>query len=458
MSALSIYHSLLAPNSRVKPTITHANAALNVCAKNNDMDALWGIAARLPHAGPGAANNYTFTTILNAMRQNALISKKETGDEGSKGHEAILQQGRTLWADVIDRWRRGDLHIDEELVCAMGRLLLIGERPRDWDDILSLVQQTMNIPRFSPRLGTISTPRMESPSLSGKNDWKDVGNVDDLFDDPPKTPMVRGAPASQTTSSLVYAAPGRNTLSLIMSACLSIGQRRVGSGYWELLTDSRSYNVVPDQDNKHSYLRILRQARAARDAVDFVRVEMAETPALAKTYRIAMSTCLRSIGVARQDDVTAVKAANELFEIMKERLCDVDVTTLRQYVELLKTVDSADIVPMVKGIQLLTGDKASADRKFAEYEKLIREAHSSEERTTIRDILRNIIAILDRTIQRGADDTLIVPYRSFKNNFNRLLAKLGEDDPVSEAPSDVRLLSAYRHKGPQLIRSRARHL
>lgn len=458
VSALSIYHSLFAPNSRVKPTITHTNAALNVCARNNDMDALWGIAARIPPTGPGAANNYTFTIILNAMRQNALISKTETGAESGTIQEAVLQRGRTIWADVIDRWRRGDLHVDEELVCAMGRLLLVGERPRDWDDVFSLVQQTMNIPRMSRRLGTASAPRIESPSYNGDNGWKDLGTADNLFDSAPKTPMVRGAPVSQSSSSLAYATPGRNTLSLVISTCLSLTQRRLASAYWDLLTDPRSYNVVPDHDNKHTYLRILRQARAARDAVEFVRVEMTDKPALAKTYRIAMSTCLRSLGVARQDDVTAVKAANDLFETMGERLREVDVTTLRQYVELLKSVDSTDINTIVKAIQLLVGDKASGERKFAEYEKLLRDADSSEERTTIRDIFRNIIAVLDRTIRRGADDTLIKRYRSFKNNFNQLLAKVDEDDQVSEGSSTARPLSTLHERDSQLPHTRTRDL
>jgi hypothetical protein len=171
--ALSVYHSLSAPNSRVEPSIIHTNAALRVCARALDMDALWGIAGKIPESGPQAANATTYLTIINAVRQNLLLDppKGETAEETAERRERGIVEGRRLWEGIVARWRNADLKIDEELVCGMGRLLLIGSRPRDWDDVLSLLEQTMDIPRLVPRLGTpgreaAGLPRIKHPGTS----------------------------------------------------------------------------------------------------------------------------------------------------------------------------------------------------------------------------------------------------------------------------------------------------
>lgn len=61
-----------------------------------------------------------------------------------------MEDGRKLWGDVVGRWRKGDLIVDQPLVCAMGRLLLLGSRRSRWEDVFALVEQTMNIPRWKP--------------------------------------------------------------------------------------------------------------------------------------------------------------------------------------------------------------------------------------------------------------------------------------------------------------------
>src|SRR5450432_2553925 len=87
---LSIYHSMFASNSPVKPNTIHTNAALKVCARAQDMDALFGIAAKLQRKGLRAANNLTFTTILNALRRNALAATP--GGAAPSEHEAIREK------------------------------------------------------------------------------------------------------------------------------------------------------------------------------------------------------------------------------------------------------------------------------------------------------------------------------------------------------------------------------
>jgi len=119
------------------------------------MEALWGIIATMPKKGAGLPDAITFTTIINAIREDALLQLSEDltlGKIAEELHKSVTD-GRRTWIDIIKLWRRGDVWIDEELVGCVGRLLLIGYRPQDWDDVLPMVEQIIAIPRFLPRHG-----------------------------------------------------------------------------------------------------------------------------------------------------------------------------------------------------------------------------------------------------------------------------------------------------------------
>lgn len=421
-SALSVYHSLFGPNSRVKPNVIHTNAALNVCARQNDMDALWGIASRIPSKGSGTADNTTFTIILNALRQSVLADT-DNADESivAEGKEKAVVHGRKIWADVLFRWKQGDMLIDEKLVCAMGRLLMIGRRARDQDDVLSLVEQTMNIPRLCPRLGVQAISQTPIPVNFQAVQGDKQRDALELVDPFGIQPVINGA-SSGPRKSFSYATPGPATLNLIMEACRSIGARRPATAYWDLLTNPQGHNIRADHANKHAYLRILRQARAAYDAVDFVREEMAGQPHMGKTYRIAMSTCLRAVSVARSGDTAATRAANELFEIMEQRLPILDVIALVQYVEILKATN--DMPSLLKGIDLLI----TSDRKIQRLEKVLRHAQTRDERLKARELFGNLIGVLDGAIQKGASEDQVKMFRVFKNRLASMKDKGREDD------------------------------
>jgi hypothetical protein len=386
------------------------------------MDALWGIASRIPSKGPGAADNTTFTIILNALRQSVLADT-DNADESvvAEGKEKAVVHGRKLWADVLHRWKQGDLLIDEKLVCAMGRLLIIGRRARDQDDVLSLVEQTMNIPRLCPRLGVQARSQLSTHVNSQVVQGDKQGDSLEL-DDPFDIKLGPVGNSDGPRKSFSYATPGPATLSLIMEACRSIGARRPATAYWELLTDPQGHGIRADHANKHAYLRILRQARAAYDSVDFVREEMAVHPHMAKTYRIAMSTCLRAVSVARSGDTAAIRAANELFELMEQRLPVLDVIALAQYVEILKATN--DMSTLLRGIDLLI----TSDRKIQQLEKVLRQAQTQDERLKARELFGNLIGVLDGAIQKGVSKDQVKLFRVFKNRLASMKDKGREED------------------------------
>lgn len=324
--ALSLYHAIDAPRSRVARTIMHTNAVLQVCARANDMESLWDIISKLPTSGPHAADHVTFTTLINSVRVGALINapEGETAEETARRRETSILDGRRAWDIVVRRWRAGDVMIDESLVNAMGRLLLIGGRPRDWDDVLSLVQQSMNIPRLVPALGSAARANVPVPKIRAPNTPKDMRD-DKLFaaspeleSTPPTPPAAdpsgsidasisaaanfppihptRRHPQIARHKAHVYAVPGNATLSLILESCLKTVAKGPAMDYWHLLTDPNGRHALrPDLDNFHMLLRTLRQSRSSHQALTLVREDIpaAGISPIPKTFRIAMGACAR---------------------------------------------------------------------------------------------------------------------------------------------------------------------
>jgi hypothetical protein len=369
--ALSIYHSLSASNSRVEPSIIHTNATLRVCARAMDLDAMWGVAGKIPEEGPAAANKVTYITIINAIRQSVLLNGPhgETEDEAAARKDRGIMEGRRMWEDIVGRWRRADLEIDEELVCAMGRLLLLGSRPRDWDDVLSLIEQTMDIPRLVPRLGTSERQDAGYPRLRAPNTPSQFRFDDDHLS-PDKNPM-RGdeflaltpqGVGSAVSNPLSYVQPGNNTLSVVQEACQKIVANKGAQEYWDLLTDPSTYNIAPDINNLHMRLRNLRQNRASGAALKLLQDDMLAQDIQPKpgTFRIAMSTCVRD-----KNNHNSLRHAGQILTIMLQTLEDADPKAVGMYADLALTfplAKGADLVdaltilnPIVKNIRLQLG-------------------------------------------------------------------------------------------------------
>ncbi|KAH7077788.1 hypothetical protein BKA63DRAFT_467161 [Paraphoma chrysanthemicola] len=409
--ALSVYHSLSAPNSRVEPSIIHTNAALRVCARAMDMDALWGIAGKIPENGPQSANAVTYITIINSIRQNLLLGgpKGETWTENAARKERAVMEGRRIWEDIIARWRNADLRIDEELVCAMARLLLIGSRPRDWDDVLSLVEQTMDVPRLVPRLGTPARKDSGVPQLRAHNVHPDYKFDDDHLT-PDKSPM-RGDEflaltpqgiASAVSNPLSYVRPGNNTLSVIQEACQKVVANKAAQEYWDLLTDPTTYRIVPDVNNLHMRLRNLRQNRASAAALDLLQNDMIAKGVRPKpgTFRIALSTCVRD-----KNNHNSLRIANSMLQVMLKTLEDADPKAVGMYAELALTFPHAtgsDIVdaltilnPLVKSIRLQLGIGGG---ERPEVRHIGPHYLNGEERQDALAALRKVYAVYDKLL------------------------------------------------------------
>lgn len=396
----------------IKPSIIHTNAILKVCSRCNDVDALLGIAAKLPTHGAGAPDSFTFTTILNAIRTEAWQRIQDDTPEGKaeRRHRASMQ-GREIWGEIIRRWKKVDIIIDEKLVCAMGRLLLIADSERTCRDVLSLVAQTMGIQQpqslvlrilsdseglDAPEHASTSSDDQMVRSLSPNEPGSDS---DELPDDIPGSEFY---PLNEIDSKrTTFAKAGCNTLSMVLDACLRLRAVPAGQDYWGLLTDPDGpHNITPDADNYNMFLRLLRIQRASRLALELVR-DMRRGPFGAapiklepKTFRIALSACMRDI---RNPNVLG--NAGALARMMLDTLPLPDIVTLELYLHVAMSRESNDWMALmsvlrgsVLGVrnirsQLMYNSKGTISQ-FTSREDLVR-------------LMRKLIGAFDVTITKS---------------------------------------------------------
>ncbi|KAL6152129.1 hypothetical protein ACJQWK_04732 [Exserohilum turcicum] len=448
--ALSVYHSLSAPNSRVEPSIIHTNAALKVCARAGDMDALWGVAGKIAETGPASANSITYVTILNAIRQNLLVNapKGESDDETAARKERGIVEARLMWEDIIRRWGSADLMIDEELVCAMARLLLIGSRPRDWDDVLSLVEQTMDIPRLVPRLGTTERQNAGFPRLRAPNVPREY-RVDDDHLSPDNTPVrgdeflpIKRDSDGALSNPLAYVWPGNNTLSVIQEACQKIVANKAAQEYWDLLTDPRTYKIVPDIDNLHMRLRNLRQNRASAAAVQLMEQDMMEKGVKPRpgTFRIAMSTCVRD-----KNNHNSLRHAGRILNMMFKTLEDADAKTITLYAELATSFPLAkgsDLIealtilrPLAKSIRIQLGVGAAPTK----YNKnAVTRSLKGEERQDAITAIRKIHGVYDKLLFSNlVSEEMKTPFKAERARLSAFIQRILFQDGHSRSKEKI---------------------
>ncbi|KAI0526472.1 hypothetical protein F5B22DRAFT_159488 [Xylaria bambusicola] len=305
--AVRLYQNMLSVG-RLKPNTIHLNAVLQVCAKAEDLDSMFGILSSSNDA-LRSPNNLTYTTILNAMRKTAerpLASDDparglaETDIENNK--RDTIQRAKSIWEEVVSRWRAGSLIIDEELVCAMGRILLMGDYT-DADYIESLIEQTMMIPRVENK--GLSKPQGTESSTMARNK---------------QASKAPGAPA------ITHALPGNNSLSMILEALEKTRRSAKAVKYWNVFT--REHNVVPDVDNWTCILKVYnvgKNSGRASVALNYMPGHMLTQ----KHVRLAMKACLRD-----NLNKLAFENATAVLRTMGEKLELPDIQTLRTYLQV----------------------------------------------------------------------------------------------------------------------------
>ncbi|KEF59916.1 uncharacterized protein A1O9_04764 [Exophiala aquamarina CBS 119918] len=346
--ALAVYNSIFASNSPVKPSIIHTNAILAVCARGGDMDSIWSITGRLPDRGPDTADHKTYTTLLTALSADARDwvlklgsqEQKRAPENRSLNAEAILEQavedGRRMWTEVTARWRSGDLEMDAKLVCAMGRLLMLSSQRKHHQEILALVEQTMNINVVDEMLKTPQSALTTDAASDSETNPSTPAQAQTPHEDPPKNVAISGGSdphsrdsinkAPRISANSVFAKPDNNTLSMCIETAMSLKEVEAGKKMWRICTSPTSpYHLTTDKDNISAYLRFLRVARASREALDVLQAlpsDLWQGSWSKGFFVIAMSTCVRD-----KNNPNVFGTASRILDLMQEKAEQYDETS-----------------------------------------------------------------------------------------------------------------------------------
>ncbi|KAG6014176.1 hypothetical protein E4U54_005733 [Claviceps lovelessii] len=335
------HYNLLMADKRIQPNSIHLNAVLNVCARAGDLDSMFLI-ADTANDSTRAPTAYTYTTILNALRHDAVkdILRLPSQQQAINIQRAI-DRSKGLWVEVMEKWKQGRVVVDEELVCAMGRVLLLAPKREDKRDVLDLLHQTMNIPNLSKENLETAHPSQDaqdklqdaavldnsssSSSSSSSSDNENNKNSKNS-NKTPQSEVAVTAPISTRHIKALYAIPGRNTLALLLTTLASSKLTTSGIKYWNLLV--RQYGIVPDMDNWLRLFGLLKVAKASAHAastLDMIPDEFVNP----KPYQIAMQTCVRD-----NINPNAIRNANTVLNSMLTRLPVPDIHTLRLYLRV----------------------------------------------------------------------------------------------------------------------------
>ncbi|KAK3374896.1 hypothetical protein B0H63DRAFT_437853 [Podospora didyma] len=415
--ATRIYNTMVTTGT-VKPNTIHMNAVLECCARAGDLDTMFSIAATSDES-LRAPNNQTFTIILNALRHKPDLSRRQLIDEEvvEKNIATNIQRARALWEEVESRWRKAKLIIDEELVCAMGRVLT-GGNYADHNSILELVSQTMEIPNFDKDPGA-PLPKPKPPVEAESDAAKTTLPVKQAFK--PKYGL--------------HPEPGRNTLSLILTSLRFTKKASLAPRYWDLITTS--YSVIPDKDNYTRYLKVLQRGRGSTKAADII-CTMPKEFLTSHIFRTGMSTCIH-------DNLNqhAFANATRIMDVMSTKVRYPDAMAMRLYLEVARNntrhifadKDQAEINKLLgkqlamatdrlwQPFRILMGSFSYPQKmtKSPEHAWELSEGDMIEAMATAR----RIIAAMDKVVfqQLVDDDNLIRIIKTRRNILNKLVER-----------------------------------
>ncbi|KAG5925490.1 hypothetical protein E4U53_003292 [Claviceps sorghi] len=259
------HYNLLLADKRIQPNSIHLNAVLNVCARAGDLDSMFLI-ADTANDSTRAPTAYTYTTILNALRHDAIKDMPHLSPQQQAANlQKAIDRSRGLWVEVMEKWNQGRVLVDEELVCAMGRVLLLAPKREDKRRVLHLLHQTMGIPDLSKDAET-SPPRGDAAAdgprsaIAGavpdnNNNKDDDGSNRRPRSDANINTTTTAAPVSARQKAL-YAVPGRNTLALLLTTLASTRLTTSGIKYWNLLDQAQGQGIL--YNNKREVVALAR--------------------------------------------------------------------------------------------------------------------------------------------------------------------------------------------------------
>lgn len=463
--ALRIYQTMLA-SSRLQPNSTHLNALLTVCSKAGDIESMF-VALRTAN-GIRSPDNTTYTIILNTLRNqpgNIIVPKdrkdKELSDEVMASRATTISRARLVWEEAITRWKKGEIAMDESLMCAMGRILLLGGAA-ETDAILGVVAEVLDIRTLRDGKHGFINPAAQEELLDATSDkskaqdkprrietaaqFEDLDESGD-FDSsrPEEAKRAAALPANHHSNNPPASSPrvkgrmaGNNTLSLVMRALAQARRTKLAARYWDFLV--QKHDIVPDRRNYRDYLDCLSTGNASTKAAR-VLVSMPASIADGNLYRRGLLMChWDKYNEGLFENATAIHRAM----VRKLRVPDprclklflqIAMTSHRPFSDLLKypvvregkMAHAQQIIGALDEVFEPLG-RASADINFtnAAMAESERESFNSTwpMRQEILEVMQQFIAATDKVLTQSLLDKRDEDYRVLRTRRNVLMHKI----------------------------------
>ncbi|KAK7731607.1 hypothetical protein SLS63_005293 [Diaporthe eres] len=418
--ALKIYNTMLS-SSRLKPNVTHLNAVLDVCSRAQDLESMFVTLRSADKAR--APNNWTYTIILNALRHQPSNYKdlpdgsRPDGDAVKKSIETTIQRGKLVWDEVMSRWKKNEIIMDEELMCAMGRLLLLGGA-KETESILALLSNVLGVPRLD----------QEQLSAPGQKPGSDQNNESQP---PPVAKTQQQQEQQRQLQGPSKPMAGKNTLSLVMKV-LGLGRRtKLAARYWDYLTST--FGIVPDRWNYKHYLDSLSTGAASGKAARIIEGMPAEM--------VDGLVVRRGLLMCHFDayNENAFENATVIFDAMMQKMRTPDAECMTLYLQVAtsnyRKFDDRAKYPIESRAKLAYGRQmfTAIDRVWEPlrlatnalgFSDTAVTSKSPEEtwkrdysgRKSLLDVAKRVVAVSDKMIsqslvQRGSDDARVILIR-----------------------------------------------
>ncbi|KUI60543.1 hypothetical protein VP1G_07748 [Cytospora mali] len=419
--AVKIYNTMLS-SSRLKPNVIHLNAVLDVCARAQDIESMFVILRSADKLR--APNNLTYTIILNALRHQKsnhkdLDGTTEEKDEAvRKSVETTLQRAGLVWDEVMSRWKKGEIIMDEELMCARCRILLLGG-PQQTGAVLSLISEILDVPRLDKK-------QPAAPKASGEEAPKAESEPE------PRPPQKQ-----QKVQGPSRPIAGNNTLSVIMRALGQDRRTKLAAKYWDIMT--QKFNIVPDKGNYLDYLETLTTGNSSGKAARMIQAIPAK---LVDEWIIKRGLLLCHFDTY---NLNAFENATVIFDSMLKKMRVPDAECMKLYLQIstsnnrkyankakYRTVPAAKIAyghqmyealdRVWEPMRLATNDltySAAATSSMSPEESWKR---TWGDRTGLLDVARKFVAVSDKILSQG-----LIPTSSEESKITIIRRKVMND-------------------------------
>ncbi|KAK1659410.1 pentatricopeptide repeat domain-containing protein [Colletotrichum godetiae] len=417
--ALALYKTMLKEDAKIKPNSIHVNAVIQCCGRAGDVENMFTLADSTDAKSGRKNTAYTYTAIINTLRAEAENQDNRKG-QSLQQHIDMVEQTITrckhIWEEVMRNWRNGKLDIDEDLVCAMGRILLLGGN-KDRGKIMTMLEETMSVRNYN------RTP---------------TGDYAHRINDEMKGISTTGSTKRKATvlsPKIKYAVPRSNTLSLVLAIVREQKQTKLGVKYWNLFV--HYYGVNPDTDNYHQMIRLYERSGSSKDAAKAVQQMPSDKPVPPIVYRRALSACINN-NMSQNAFADATSILNTMLAHGSVQKTPVDVRALLIYMKgaimchfNFRQMDKAGDTQGAKrgyGKQLAAAVEILWTPFSAAKEALIKSQgkHVARKRAEavedLADLARKMISAVDKVVNERAlapDDEALISLKEKRSKLNR---------------------------------------